>query len=125
MLVAYHPIYAHPLPEGHRFPMLKYELIPQQLLYQGIITPEQIHAPEPIGEEDILRAHDAAYWGRMKRLELTAREMRAIGFPLSEALVLRERVISQGAIDCAMHALQHGVALIVAGGTHHAFADRG
>lgn len=125
MLIAYHPIYAHPLPEGHRFPMIKYELIPAQLLREGVITEDQIHAPAPATDHFILRTHDAGYWHRMKQLQLTDREMRAIGFPLSAELVLREQVIMQGTIDCALHALKHGVALNVAGGTHHAFADRG
>lgn len=123
--IAYHPIYAHPLPEGHRFPMLKYELIPEQLMHEGIITTDNLFAPEAATEETILLTHDADYWHRMKNLELTTREMRAIGFPLSAELVERETRIMQGSIDCALYALQFGVSLNVAGGTHHAFANRG
>ncbi|RYD58615.1 MAG: histone deacetylase [Sphingobacteriales bacterium] len=123
--IAYAPIYAHPLPEGHRFPMAKYELIPAQLLYEGVITEENIFSPQPATEETILRTHDADYWHRMKNLQLTDREMRAIGFPLSAELVEREVRICQGTIDCALYAQQYGVALNVAGGTHHAFKDKG
>lgn len=123
--IAYHPIYAHPLPEGHRFPMLKYELIPQQLIHEGIITENNLFAPNPLDEETILLTHDSDYWHRMKTLKLTNREMRAVGFPLSEELVQREIIISQGTIDCTKYAIQQGVSLNVAGGTHHAFADRG
>lgn len=123
--IAYDAIYAHPLPEGHRFPMLKYELIPQQLLHEGVINPEQIFAPMPAAEDTILLTHDINYLQRMQALQLTDREMRAIGFPLSTELVNREITIMQGSIDCALNALQHGVSLNVAGGTHHAFADRG
>lgn len=123
--IAYHPIYAHPLPEGHRFPMLKYELIPQQLIHEGIITENNLFAPNPLDEETILLTHDSDYWHRMKTLKLTNREMRAVGFPLSEELVQREIIISQGTIDCTKYAMQYGVSLNVAGGTHHAFADRG
>ena len=123
--IAYHPIFAHPLPEGHRFPMAKYELIPGQLIYEGVITEADLFSPEPAAEEDILRAHDADYWHRMKNLQLTEREMRAIGFPLSAQLVEREIRIAQGSIECALIALKNGVALNVAGGTHHAFADKG
>src|SRR5690606_28702657 len=73
-----------------------------------------------------LLTHTAQYWQRMRDLQLTPREMRAIGFPLSAALVERERRIARGSIDCALFALAHRrVALNVAGGTHHAFADRG
>ncbi|PZF74088.1 histone deacetylase family protein [Taibaiella soli] len=123
--IAYDPIFAHPLPDGHRFPMAKYELIPGQLIYEGVITEANLFAPQPAAEEDILRAHDADYWRRMKNQQLTEREMRAIGFPLSAQLVEREIRIAQGSIDCALIALQNGVALNVAGGTHHAFPDKG
>lgn len=123
--IAYHPIYAHPLPEGHRFPMLKYELIPQQLIHEGIITENNLFAPQPLDEETILLTHDSDYWQRMKTLKLTDREMRTVGFPLSQELVQREIIISQGTIDCTKYAMQYGVSLNVAGGTHHAFADRG
>ena len=81
--IAYDPIYAHPLPENHRFPMLKYELIPGQLLYEGIITEENLFSPEPLAEDIILRTHTAGYWQRMKAGQLTVKEMRAIGFPQS------------------------------------------
>lgn len=123
--IAFDPIYAHPLPEGHRFPMEKYELIPQQLMREGIITEDNLFSPEPLSEDIILLTHDADYWTRMKNLELTYREMRAIGFPLSAELVEREIRICQGTIDCTHYAIEHGVSLNVAGGTHHAFADKG
>lgn len=117
--------WAHPLPEDHRFPMLKYELIPGQLLYEGIITEANLFSPKPLAEGIILRTHAADYWQRMKAGQLTAKEMRAIGFPQNAVLVERERIITKGTIDCALNALQYGVSLNVAGGTHHAFADHG
>lgn len=123
--IAYDPIYAHPLPEGHRFPMLKYELIPEQLLHEGSITPAQIFAPQPCEEDIILLTHDAGYWHDLQQLALTPSHIRRIGFPLSAQLVQREIIIAQGTIDCALLAMKHGVALNVAGGTHHAFANRG
>lgn len=123
--IAFDPIYAHPLPEGHRFPMLKYELIPAQLLHEGTLSENAFFAPAALPEETILRTHDAGYWNRMKALELTPREMRAIGFPLSSPLVEREVRILQGTLDCARISESTGVALNVAGGTHHAFADKG
>jgi len=125
MLIAYDHIYVHPLPEGHRFPMDKYELIPLQLLREGVITPAHIFSPAPLDEATILLTHDAAYWHKLKHQTLSDKEQRRIGFTQSPALTLREITICQGTIDCALHALQHGVALNVAGGTHHAFADRG
>ncbi|HZH99764.1 MAG TPA: histone deacetylase [Flavisolibacter sp.] len=125
LAIAYHPIYAHPLPEGHRFPMLKYELIPGQLLYEGSITPENIFAPQPCHEEIILLTHEAGYVNKLQQQGLSASEQRRIGFPQSPQLTQREWIITQGTIDCCHYAMQHGVALNVAGGTHHAFADRG
>lgn len=123
--VAYDPIYAHPLPEGHRFPMLKYELIPGQLLHEGTMHASEIFAPAACEDEVILLAHDAQYLKRLNDQTLSDREQRAIGFPQSPALTLREKIITQGTIDCARYAISNGVALNVAGGTHHAFADHG
>lgn len=125
MLITYDPIYAHPLPEGHRFPMVKYELIPAQLLREGIITENQILKPAPLEEDIILQTHTLHYWRQLQQQTLSDKEQRRIGLPQSPALTLREITISRGTIDCALHALEHGVALNVAGGTHHAFADRG
>ena len=123
--IAHSPIYAHPLPEGHRFPMLKYELIPEQLLYEGSITASHLFAPEKCAVADILLTHEVGYFQRMMEQQLTPSEQRVIGFPQSEQLTNRELIITQGTIDCALFALEHGCALNVAGGTHHAFTDRG
>ena len=123
--IAYAPIYAHPLPEGHRFPMLKYELIPEQLLHEGTITQQNIFVPQPCPDEIILWTHEAAYLDKLKQQTLTAKEQRHIGFPQSPQLTQRELIIAQGTIDCTLFAQKSGVALNVAGGTHHAFADRG
>jgi acetoin utilization deacetylase AcuC-like enzyme len=118
--IAYDPIYAHPLPDGHRFPMLKYELIPAQLLHEGIITHENLFSPEPLSEEIILWTHDETYWQQLRDLTLSAKEARRIGFPLSARLVEREIRIAKGTIDGCHFAFQYGIAFNVAGGTHHA-----
>lgn len=118
--IAYDPIYAHPLPEGHRFPMLKYELIPEQLLYEGSISHSHLFTPSEVEEKYILLAHDIDYWNKLKTQSLSYHEIRRIGFPLSDQLVKRELVITQGSIDCAKYALDNGCALNIAGGTHHA-----
>ncbi len=123
--IAFDPIYAHPLPEDHRFPMLKYELIPQQLLYEGTITEEALFSPQPCKDNVVLLTHTATYLYKLKEQKLSAQEQRRIGFPQSPQLTLRELMITQGTIDCCFHAFQNGIALNVAGGTHHAFADRG
>lgn len=123
--IAYHQLYAHPLPEGHRFPMLKYELIPEQLLHEGTITTENLFAPEPLTEDNIITTHDVAYWKELKNLTLAPREQRRIGFPLTAQLVEREIRIAQGTIDGCLYAKEFGVALNVAGGTHHAGSNWG
>ncbi|HJP64285.1 MAG TPA: histone deacetylase [Mucilaginibacter sp.] len=123
--IAYDPIYAHPLPEGHRFPMLKYELIPEQLLHEGIITNENLFSPQPLEEEIILWTHDKDYWHQLRDLTLPAKEVRRIGFPLSAELVEREIRIARGTIDGCHYAFEYGVAFNVAGGTHHAGTNWG
>lgn len=123
--IAFDPVYAHPLPEGHRFPMLKYELIPEQLLHEGTITPEQLFTPEPCADEWLLLTHSESYLQKLTQQGLSASEQRKIGFPQSPELTERERMITQGTIDCCLYALKHSVALNIAGGTHHAFHDHG
>lgn len=123
--IAFDPIYAHPLPEGHRFPMLKYELIPAQLLYEGSITQDNLFAPQACPDEVVLWTHDAGYVNKLNNQTLSAKEQRHIGFPQSPQLTDREFIITQGTIDCCHYAFENGVALNVAGGTHHAFAERG
>jgi acetoin utilization deacetylase AcuC-like enzyme len=123
--IAWSENYAHHLPEGHRFPMEKYELLPRQLLYEGTISAANIFAPAPLQEEIILQTHDANYWQRLRDLELTPAEVRRTGFPHNAALIQREKVIMQGTLDCARYSLQYGVSMNIAGGTHHAYTDRG
>ena len=123
--IAFNKIYAHPLPAGHRFPMLKYELIPEQLLHEGSITEEQFFSPAICSEETVLLTHDKVYLDKLLQQTLTASEQRKIGFPQSPQLTQRELIITQGTIDCCYYANEYGVALNVAGGTHHAYADRG
>ena len=123
--IAYDKIYAHPLPEGHRFPMIKYELIPEQLLREGLITSENLFSPQPVDEKTILLTHDELYWERLRDLGLNAQEERRTGFPLTRQLVDREMCISQGTIDGCLFAKQNGIAFNVAGGTHHAGSNWG
>ena len=123
--IAFSPVYKYELPEGHRFPMAKYELIPEQLLYEGTVRESNFFHPEMLDETVALRTHTPEYWEKLNRVTLSEREVRAIGFPVNEKFVQRGRHIAQGTIECALFALEHGVAMNVAGGTHHAFADRG
>jgi len=123
--IAYDPVYAHALPADHRFPMLKYELIPGQLMHEGTILSNNLFSPATCADEAILLTHTAVYLEKLKGLTLTPSEQRRIGFPQSAELTHRELVITQGTIDCTRFAEKYGVSLNVAGGTHHAYADRG
>jgi len=123
--IAYHPIYKHPLPEGHRFPMIKYELLPQQLLYEGTATEDDFHAPGLPDMQHVLAVHNHEYINDLLNLTLDPRAVRKIGFPLSAELVERELRITQGTIWGAEQALQHGIAFNIAGGTHHAYSTHG
>ena len=123
--IAYHPIYKHPLPEGHRFPMIKYELLPQQLLHEGTATVSDFYEPGMPDMANILAVHDEEYVNELLNLTLDPRAVRKIGFPLSAELVERELRIAEGTIWGCHQALQHGIALNIAGGTHHAYSNRG
>lgn len=123
--IAWSPIYAHPLPVGHRFPMEKYMLLPEQLMYEGTIKSENIFEPKNFSDQWITKTHDPFYFKNLKQLELTKSEIRKTGFPLSASLVEREINIMSGSIQCCLYALDSGISLNIAGGTHHAFSNRG
>ena len=123
--IAYHPIYKHPLPEGHRFPMLKYELLPQQLLLEGIARETDFFEPELADLQHVLAVHSKNYVDDLLNLTLDVKASRKIGFPLSSELIERELRIANGTIIGSEKALQHGIAFNIAGGTHHAFTNRG
>ena len=123
--IAYDPIYAHPLPAGHRFPMLKYELIPEQLLHEGVVSLDNFFLSPPVNEDVILLTHEQQYWHHLRDLTLPAKEIRRTGFPLSALLVDRERRIAQGTIAGCSFAQEFGIAFNVAGGTHHAGTNWG
>jgi acetoin utilization deacetylase AcuC-like enzyme len=123
--IAWHSTYSHPLPKDHRFPMLKYELIPQQLLHEGIISEANLFVPDKLPEALVLLTHDETYWRHLLDLTLPPAAQRRIGLPLSSALVDRELRIAQGTVDAAHYALEDGLAFNVAGGTHHAGSNWG
>lgn len=123
--IAYSSIYHHPLPVGHRFPMAKYSLLPEQLLFEGSCKPENFFEPKPLSEKQVLRTHIPEYWNKLKTLNLSRQEERKTGFPLSKELVERETIICQGTIDNCKYAFKHGISMNIAGGTHHAYTDHG
>jgi acetoin utilization deacetylase AcuC-like enzyme len=123
--IAWSSIYAHPLPDGHRFPMEKYNLIPEQLLYEGTVCEDNFFEPVPLPEQWITQTHSPEYWHKLSHQLLTPSEVRKTGFPMSPELVAREVIIMQGTLQSALYALEFGVSCNIAGGTHHAFTDRG
>ena len=122
--IAHDLLYKHLLKENHRFPMIKYEMIPEQLIKEGTCNMNNFFIPGEIDDSTILLTHDKNYYYRLLNQELNDKEKRAIGFPMSDRLVQREKKIIQGTVECALHALEHGISMNIAGGTHHAFSNR-
>ena len=105
--------------------MEKYELIPQQLLHEGLVEKECFFSPNVAKDFWIEKAHDKEYISKLNHLTLSKSEIRKTGFPLSKELVNREYIITQGTLDCVDFAIKYGASANIAGGTHHAFRDRG
>ena len=105
--------------------MEKYELLPKQLLHEGSCTEANFFKPAMPEEASILAVHDEAYFRTLQDLSVDKRTVRKIGFPLSEALVNREQIIADGTLKASEFALQFGIAMNIAGGTHHAYTNHG
>ena len=123
--IAYHPIYKHSLPDEHRFPMEKYDLLPQQLVYEGTCNEENFFEPEVPNNKYFFIVHDAEYVSDLMNLTLNQKAARKIGFPLNEDLIAREMIIAGGTIKASVFAIKYGIAMNIAGGTHHAFTNKG
>jgi acetoin utilization deacetylase AcuC-like enzyme len=117
--------YVIPLPEGHRFPIAKYALLRDRVLAEGLVAAADLHEPERAPAADLLLVHTRDYVERFTSGRMTADELRRLGFPWSPALVERAYRAVGGTCEAARAALARGVAMNLAGGTHHAFADRG
>ena len=123
--IAFDKSYKHPLDENHRFPMIKYDLIPEQLLRENTCSNDNFFRPFNLENNLALLTHSKDYYERFSSLSLTKKEIRPIGFPMSRELVEREKKIARGTIDCVEFSIQNGISMNIAGGTHHAFRDRG
>ena len=122
--IAFDKTYVHPLKKNHRFPMIKYELLPEQLVRKNICVESSFFSPALISKKDTILTHGETYYDQLVGLTLSKSDQRQIGFPLSEALVHRERTIAQGSIQNTQYALDYGISMNIAGGTHHAFKDQ-
>lgn len=125
MRLFYSDQFVLPLPGGHRFPMAKYSMLRQRLQESGQFQPDDFQVPAAATDSQILRVHGPEYLRRVQQGELTAVEMRAIGFPWSAAMVERSRRSSGATLAACRAAMQTGWAANLAGGTHHAFRDHG
>lgn len=117
--------YAIPLPEGHRFPMSKYALLRDGVLREGLVESARLHDPERAANEDLLRVHTAKYVDDVAHGTLPAAAQRRIGLPWSEQFAERAFRVVRGTCEASDAAMEHGIAMNLAGGTHHAFADFG
>lgn len=125
MKVFYSDVFVLPLPPDHRFPMAKYRLLRERILAEGIVAPDDLRIPDAATDDQLLLAHDADYLEKVKSGGLSAREQRRIGFPWSLPMVERSRRSVGATIAACRAALAEGVAVNLAGGTHHACRDHG
>lgn len=124
MKVWYTDQFVLPLPEGHRFPMRKYSLLRQRVA-ADLVPPCELCIPLAATDEELLRAHTPEYVRRVQQGELTEAEIRRIGFPWSPGMVERSRRSSGATMAACRAALDEGLSVNLAGGTHHAFAEAG
>ena len=123
--ICYSPYYYADIGEGHVFPIRKFELVRDKLLAEGTLSAEEIIEPEPAAVEDLLLVHTEDYITRLTSGELTAKEIRKLGLPWSQSLVRRSLLAVSGTINAAKRCVISGIASNLAGGTHHAYPDRG
>jgi acetoin utilization deacetylase AcuC-like enzyme len=125
MKIAFSSLYAHPLPAGHRFPMIKYELLAEQLVYEGSFNPGDFIEPEPIPKDLLALTHSPEWIHKLNTGMLSRQEERRTGFPFSYELLRREEIITGGTLQLALYALENGCGGNIAGGTHHAYRSHG
>ena len=125
MIALYSDHYTIELPANHSFPIQKYRLIREQLVTEGVLGSEDLLEPTLVAPTDVRLVHTDAYWAQLTSGTLSANAIRRLGLPWSEALVRRSRASVQGTLTAARIAIRDGVAINLAGGTHHAFPDRG
>ena len=125
MTLFYSDVFVLPLPSHHRFPMGKYARLRSRLLASGEFVDKDFRVPEAASDAEITRAHCPQYLRRVVTGTLDEAQIRAIGFPWSERMVERSRRSSGATLAAAREALTRGWSANLAGGTHHAFRDRG
>lgn len=112
-----------PLPLGHRFPMAKYGLLRERLACE-LPSVQMLEAPRA-SDGELALVHNPAYVAALEDGSISAAAMREIGFPWSRAMVERSRRSAGATVAAVRSALTEGIAANLAGGTHHAYADKG
>lgn len=125
MSLFYTDVFVLPLPDGHKFPMSKYSLLRERLSNSGLIGDAELKIPPAASDEQLLRAHSEQYLEAVKTGGLTYHQLRRIGFPWTPQMVERSRRSTGATIAAVESALDKGWGINLAGGTHHAFRDRG
>lgn len=123
--LAFSEKYIYKLPDGHRFPIEKYELVKEQLVYEGTISEGQLYNPGLVHEDLVLKIHTREYWDKLRTLNLAKADIRKIGLPVTEMSFKRARNSVAGTVTAAENALRSGLGINLAGGTHHAYASYG
>ncbi len=125
MLIFYTDQFVLPLPPKHRFPMSKYALLRQRVTETALVPPENLRIPPAATDAQLHTAHTVDYVQRVSTGQLSKAEIRQLGFPWTPEMVERSRRSSGATLCACQSALQAGVSVNLAGGTHHAFADAG
>jgi acetoin utilization deacetylase AcuC-like enzyme len=125
MRIYYSDRFVLPLPPNHRFPMAKYSMLRERVTEAALVSPHALQEPAAAGDEVITLAHEPGYLSRVQHGDLSGAEIRRIGFPWSLQMVERSRRSAGATLAAARAALEEGCGVNLAGGTHHAFRDRG
>jgi acetoin utilization deacetylase AcuC-like enzyme len=123
--VYYSDHYVIPLPEWHTFPIAKYALLRHRVAASGWVDPGDLREPPAATDEQLLRVHDRDYLRKLVEGTLSPAEQTRLGLPWSRELLERSRRSTGGTLAACRSALDEGIAANLAGGTHHAFRDRG
>ncbi|WP_350332815.1 histone deacetylase family protein [Coralliovum pocilloporae] len=118
--IVHNPAYHADLPQGHRFPILKFRRLAEVLVDDGLVSGSGFHVPDPAPADWLKLAHEPGYVDQALALDIPPAVMREIGFPLHDDVIMRARCATGGTVLAAELALQHGLACNTAGGSHHA-----
>jgi len=125
MKLFYTDIFVLPLPVGHHFPMEKYSMLRERIAAAGIVDEKLFYIPRTATDDELSLAHDQLYISKIINNTLSSKELRRLGLPWTKQLVERSRRSSGATIDACMEAVENGLGINLAGGTHHAFREHG